>query len=183
MISNRCKTHLLDETVPESQCGFRKNRGIVHQIFCARQIQKCKEQNKDLSHPLQGSLASSSSKAFDTVPCPDLWRVLPRIGIPSQMVQIIRCFHDGMNARLVDGKEEDDFCVSNGVKQGRLLVPSLFSFLFSLMLLFDLKDTDPGNRWWCLQLATLTWLVSCCMSMAALLLPTVSMVFSNRQMP
>ena len=49
VILNRLNTHLLDEIVPESQCDFRKNRGTVDMIFCARQIQeKCKEQNKDL---------------------------------------------------------------------------------------------------------------------------------------
>jgi hypothetical protein len=137
-------------------------RDTVDLIFCARQNQeKCKEQNKDLSHPLQGSVTFSSSNAFDTVPRLDLRRILPRIRIPYNMVQIIRCFHDGMNAGLVNGEEEDDFCVSYGVTQGRLLVPSLFIFLFSLMLLFALKDTDPGNKWWRLQLATLAWHSSC----------------------
>ena len=43
----RLNTHLLDEIMPESQCGFRKNRCTVDMIFCARQIQeKCKEQNQ-----------------------------------------------------------------------------------------------------------------------------------------
>ena len=57
------------------------------------------------------------------------------------MVQIIRCFHDGMKAGLVNGKEEDDF---NGVKQGCVLAPTLFSFLFSTMVLSAFKNTDPG---------------------------------------
>ena len=81
-------------------------------IFCARQIQeKCKEQNKDLY-----ILFVDLTKAFDTVSRPGLWRILPRIriGIPPKMVQIIRCFHDGMKAGLVNGKEEVDFLVSNG---------------------------------------------------------------------
>ena len=78
LILNRLNTHLLDEIVPESQCGFRKNRGTVDMIFCARQIQeKCKEQNKDLY-----ILFVDLTKAFDTVSRPGLWRILPRIGIP-----------------------------------------------------------------------------------------------------
>ena len=63
---------------------------------------------------------------------------------PPKMVQIIRCFHDGMKAGLVNGKEEDDFHVSNGIKQGCVLPPTLFSFLFSMMMLSAFKNSDPG---------------------------------------
>ncbi|XP_074627031.1 uncharacterized protein LOC141885034 [Acropora palmata] len=80
VILNRLNTHLLDEIVPESQCGFRKNRGTVDMIFCARQIQeKCKEQNKDLYIHFV-----DLTKAFDTVSRPGLWCILPRIGIPPR---------------------------------------------------------------------------------------------------
>ena len=108
-------------------------------IFCARPIQeKCKEQNKDLY-----ILFVDLTKAFDTVSRPGLWRNLPRFGIPPKMVQIIRCFNDGMKAGLVNGEEEDDFHVSNRVKQGCVLAPTLFSFLFSMMMLSALKNTNP----------------------------------------
>ena len=80
VILNRLNTDLLDEIVPESQCGFRKNRGTGDLIFCARQIQeKCKEQNKDLY-----ILFVNLTKAFNTVSRPGLWRILPQIGIPPQ---------------------------------------------------------------------------------------------------
>ena len=48
------------------------------------------------------------------------------------------------NARLVNGSEGDEFLVTNGVKQGCVLAPTLFSFLFSMMLLSAFKDLDPG---------------------------------------
>ena len=84
------------------------------------------------------------TKAFDTVSHPGLWNILPRIGIPPKMVKIIKCFHDGMNARLVNSSDDDEFPVTNGVKQGCVLAPTLFSFLFSMMLLSAFKDSDPG---------------------------------------
>ncbi|KAL8582730.1 hypothetical protein ACOMHN_051516 [Nucella lapillus] len=84
------------------------------------------------------------TKAFDTVSHPGLWNILSRIGIPPKMVKIIRCFYDGMNARLVNGSENDEFPVTNGVKQGCVLAPTLFSFLFSMKLLSAFKDSDPG---------------------------------------
>lgn len=140
VILNRLNSHLLDETVPESQCGFRKNRGTVDMIFAARQIQeKCKEQNKDLY-----VLFVDLTKAFDTVSRLGLWNILPRLGVPPKMLKIIQCFHEGMQARLVNGSEDDQFPVTNGVKQGCVLAPTLFSLLFSAMLLSAFKDSDPG---------------------------------------
>ena len=137
---NRLSKHLLDEIVPESQCGFRKNRGTVDMIFASRQVQeKCREQNKDLY-----ILFVDLTKAFDTVSRPGLWNILPRLGIPPKMVKIIQSFHDGMKARLVNGDESNEFPVTNGVKQGCVLAPTLFSFIFSMMLLSAFKETDPG---------------------------------------
>ena len=140
VILNRLNTHLLDETVPESQCGFRQNRGGVDMIFTARQIQeKCKEQKRNLY-----IIFVDLTKAFDTVSRPALWNILPRIRIPPKVVQMIRCFHDGMNARLVNGSEGDELPITNGVTQGCFLAPTLFSFLLSMMLRSAFKDSDPG---------------------------------------
>ena len=140
VVLNRLNDHLLDRIVPESQCGFRQNRGTVDMIFCARQIQeKCREQHRDLY-----ILFVDLTKAFDTVSRPGLWNILPRIGIPPKMVKMIRCFHDGMKARLVIGSEDEEFPVTNGVKQGCVLAPTLFSFIFSMMLLAAFKESDPG---------------------------------------
>ena len=140
VILNRLNTHLLDETVPESQCGFRQNRGGVGMIFTARQIQeKCKEQKRNLY-----IILVDLTKAFDTVSRPALWNILPRIRIPPKVVQMIGCFHDGMNARLVNGSEGDELPITNGVKQGCFLAPTLFSFLLFMMLRSAFKDSDPG---------------------------------------
>ena len=61
---NRLNAHL-DQAglIPESQCGFRKDRGTIDMIFTARQLQeKCQEQNVDLYMPFV-----DLTKAFDTV--------------------------------------------------------------------------------------------------------------------
>ena len=40
--------------IPESKCGFRKDRGTIDLIFTARQLQeKCQEQNVDYTLPSQ----------------------------------------------------------------------------------------------------------------------------------
>ena len=50
VLLNRLNEHLeQSRLLPESQCGFRKDRGTIDMIFTARQLQeKCQEQNMDL---------------------------------------------------------------------------------------------------------------------------------------
>ena len=60
---NRLIPTIAQENTPESQCGFRSNRGTVDMIFVLRQIQeKCIEQNMGLYAPFV-----DPTKAFDTV--------------------------------------------------------------------------------------------------------------------
>ena len=49
ILLNHLINHLEQGHLPESHCGFRKERGTVDMIFAARQLQeKCQEQNTDL---------------------------------------------------------------------------------------------------------------------------------------
>ena len=49
VLLNRLNEHLEQSgLLPESQCGFRKDRGTIDVIFTARQLGKCREQNVDL---------------------------------------------------------------------------------------------------------------------------------------
>ena len=51
--------------------------------------------------------------------------------------------YDGMQARVQDNDETSEpFPVTNGVKQGCVLAPSLFSLMFSAMLTDAFKDGD-----------------------------------------
>ena len=138
---NRITKHILDDVVSESQCGFRKQRGTVDMVFAIRQLQeKCVEQHQDL-HLLFIDL----TKAFDTVNRAALWAILSKLGCPPRFVQIIRSFHDGMFCRVIEnGDASDPFPVSNGVKQGCVLAPTLFSLLFAQMLSAALSQTETG---------------------------------------
>ena len=61
--------------LPESQCGFRKNRGTIDMIFTARQLQeKCQEQNVDLYMTFV-----DLTKAFDTVSREGLWKIMAKL--------------------------------------------------------------------------------------------------------
>lgn len=141
VVLNRITHHLLDEVVSESQCGFRRNRGTIDMIFAIRQLQeKCLEQNQNLY-----ILFVDLTKAFDTVSRKGLWAILTKLGCPPKFVQIIKSFHDGMMARIVEnGEVSDPFPVTNGVKQGCVLAPTLFSLMFATMLFTALSKTDAG---------------------------------------
>ena len=142
ILLNRLNAHL-DQTglIPESQCGFRKDRGTIDMIFTARQLQeKCQEQNVDLYMTFV-----DLTKAFDTVSRDGLWKIMAKFGCPPRFIAMVRQFHDGMHARVQnDGEFSEPFEVTNGVKQGCVLAPTLFSMMFSAMLMDAFQDSDTG---------------------------------------
>jgi len=127
--------------LPESQCGFRQGRGTTDMIFTLRQLQeKAIEQRKPLY-----IVFIDFRKAFDTVDRETLWRVLTVFGCPNVFVDVLRQFHDGMEATVVTGSRETaSFAVRNGVRQGCVLAPTLFSlFLTAVLTVAELNDV-PG---------------------------------------
>ena len=141
VLLNRLNSHLENGLLPESQCGFRKNRGTVDMIFAARQLQeKSQEQNMDLY-----STYVDLTKAFDTVSRDGLWKIMLKFGCPAKFISIVRQLHEGMMARVQDnGETSEAFPVTNGVKQGCVLAPTLFSIMFSAMLSDAFSGTDLG---------------------------------------
>jgi len=95
-------------------------------VFTARKLlEKCTEQHQNLFMAFV-----NLSKAFDTVQRDLLWDILLRFGCSNQFVNILRQFHDGMNARLtIGGQESASFPVCTGVRQGCVLAPVIFNIL------------------------------------------------------
>ena len=75
-------------------------------------------------------------KAYDTVDLTLLWQVLTRIGVPRQMIAVIRQFHNGMRAcvRPDNGVCLDWFEVEQELRQGCVLSPLLFNIFFAAVL-------------------------------------------------
>ena len=141
VLLNRLNAHLEHYVLPERQCGFCAGRGTTDRIFAARQLQeKCWEQNVGLY-----TTFVDLTKAFDTVCCEGLWKIMAKFGCPTKFIAIVRQFHDGMRARVQNGGEHSEpFLVTNGVKQGCVLAPTLFSMVFSAMLSDTFHDGDIG---------------------------------------
>ena len=127
ILLNRLSTHITPEVVPETQRGFRGNRSTVDMTFCLRQLQeKCIEQDQPLY-----MVFVDFSKAFDTVGRTGLWQY----GCPENFTTMIEALHTGMMANVsVGGEVSEPFIVTNGVKQGCVLVPTLFCNFLSAML-------------------------------------------------
>ena len=141
VLLNRLLLHLEQDLLPESQCGFRAKRGTADMIFAARQLQeKCQEQHSDLFVTFV-----DLTKAFDTVSREGLWKIMKKFGCPSKFITIVQQFHDGMMVKVMDdGEQSEAFPVTNGVKQGCVLAPTLFSMMFSAMLTDAFRDCEDG---------------------------------------
>ena len=58
---------------------------------------------------------------------------------------MIRLFHDGMTGQvLTSGNVTEAFAISNGVKQGCVLAPVLFSMFFTCMLSHATRNLKKG---------------------------------------
>nr|VZI12368.1 unnamed protein product [Spirometra erinaceieuropaei] len=143
ILLNRLNNHLEQGLLPESRCGFRRHRGTTDMIFAARQLQeKCQEMRTHLY-----STFVDLTKAFDTVNREGLWKIMQKFGCPERFTQMVRQLHDGMMARVTDnGAISEAFAVTNGVKQGCVLAPTLLSLMFSAMLMDAYRDERPGIR-------------------------------------
>ena len=99
ILLNRLSGHITPEVVPETQCGFRSNRGIVDMIFCLRHLQeKCIEQDRPLY-----IVFVDLAKAFDTVGKTGLWHILRKYGCHEKFTTMIESLHTGMMVHIRNG--------------------------------------------------------------------------------
>lgn len=113
-----------EEILGEYQCGFRKSRGTIDQIFVLRQtMEKCYEFNTDLH-----LLFIDFKQAFDSVTRKRLLSFMVEKGIPMKLVKLTEMTLSDSRAKvLVDGDLGAEFRVGNGVKQGDSLSATLFN--------------------------------------------------------
>ena len=95
-LTDRMNTFGRSRLLPESKCGFRKDRRTIDMIFTERQLQeKCQEQNMDSTWPLltlPKHFAQSVVRVFGK-----LW--------PTKFIAMVRQFHDGVLARVQNDGE------------------------------------------------------------------------------
>lgn len=132
---------LAERIYPESQCGFRPQRSTMDMIFSVRQLQeRCREQQR----PLHIAFIDLT-KAFDLVSRDGLFKLLPKIGCPPRLLELLLSFHADMKGTVeFDGQSSEAFAITSGVKQGCVLAPTLFGIFFALLLRHAFKNSTEG---------------------------------------
>ena len=97
----------------EEQCGFRPHHSTTDVMFAVRRLQ---ELGRKARVPLFLCFIDLQ-KAYDVVDRILLRQVLARFGVPQQMIEVIRQFHDGMRACVGsnDGRCSEWFEVAQGL--------------------------------------------------------------------
>ena len=128
--------------LPEERCGFWPDHATTDVMFVVRRLQET-GRNAGVSFFMY---FIDTQKAYDAVDRTLLWQVLTRIGVPPQMIAIIRQFHDEMRGcvRPDDGVCLDWFEVEQGLWQGCVLSPLLFSIFFAAVLNVVLQRFSEG---------------------------------------
>ena len=74
-------------------------------------------------------------KAFDIVNRSALWIILEKLGCPSGFVDLLKQLHLNMKAR-------EPISIDNGVKQGDIPAPTVFSIYFAVTLAYAFRGCD-----------------------------------------
>ena len=120
-----------EEIIGEYQCGFRKSRGTVDQIFIVRQaMEKCFEHKTDLH-----MLFVDFRQAFDSISKMKLVNYMYSKGIPKKLVKLIEITLTDARAKvMIDGHCGSEFALKRGVRQGDALSATLFNLALQAVL-------------------------------------------------
>jgi len=121
----------------EYQAGFRRNYSTVDNIFCLSSIVHINFSCKKKTY----AFFVDFKCAFDKLPRNSLFYKLTGMGLSCKMVVILMSIYNETTSKIWNGKEmSSPVNVEQGVKQGCLLSPLLFS-----LYLNDLHDFLPGG--------------------------------------
>ena len=130
--------------LPDVQSGFRKDRGTRDQIanICWI-IKKAREFQKEIYFCF-----IDYAKAFDYEDHNKLWKILKEMGIPDQVICLLRNLYAGQEARVRIGHGTTDwFQIGKEVHQGYILSLCLFK-LYSEYIMWNagLDEAPAGIK-------------------------------------
>ena len=122
---------IIDPQLMEAQCGFRRGRGTVDQIWVMRQVV---EKATEYKTPVFLCFVDLT-KAYDSVNRQAMAAVLREYGVPHQLVKIIEELHSETWCQVkAAGDTSERFEVKTGVRQGCVLSPLLFNCFMDKIL-------------------------------------------------
>ena len=116
-----------ESIIASYQCGFRKNRSTINQIFTLRQImEKTKVFNIETHH-----LFIDFRSAYYTVKREGLYNAMSEFNIPNKLVRLTRMTIENTKSRVrIQSDLTDPITAKKGLRQG----DSLACLLFNLAL-------------------------------------------------
>ena len=113
-----------EDALKDEQCGFRRGRGCVDQIFVVRQgCEKYLAKGKDSFWAFM-----DLEKAYDRVDRGALWRMLSLYGVGGKLLSAVKSFYvDSRACVRVGDQVSDSFQVKVGLRQGCVMSPWLFN--------------------------------------------------------
>ena len=114
-----------------------RERDNKHHFLCSSDPGKCIEQQIPLYQ-----VFVDLTKTFDTVNREALWKILGKLRCSPTFIHMQQQLYRDMKA--VSGTFSDKISFDNEVKQGDVLVPTLFSIDFAVLLIFAFNDCDTG---------------------------------------
>ena len=123
----------------EEQAGFRAGRSTTEQIFNPRILcEKYLQHQQDLYH-----VFIDFKKAFDRVWHAALWATMKKYSISTNLIQVIKnLYNKATSAVLFNSSIGDWFRTTVGVRQGRLLSPTLFNIFLERIMTDALEDHE-----------------------------------------
>jgi hypothetical protein len=118
-------TPYVNEITGDHQCGFRRNRSTMDQIFYIRQILEKKLEYNGTVH----QLFIDFKKAYKLIKREVLYNTLVEFGTPKKLVKLIKmCLNETYSKVHIGKLLSDKFPIQNGLKKGDALSPLLFNF-------------------------------------------------------
>jgi hypothetical protein len=124
------------------QVGFTYRHGADWHVFTLREALKHMNRNGEAAYVLFVDL----KKAYDRVHLPLLWRILTDMGVPGNVVTLLRNWAAVRRARVrVNGSLTEPIDLTAGVPQGDPLSPLLFNiFIECLSRYLETRADMPG---------------------------------------
>jgi hypothetical protein len=131
--------------IDNNQGGFRRLHGCDDLLFALSEIFQRRREHK--KHTFACFI--DVQKAYDTVWHNGLWYRLWSLGVRGRTLSLLRFWYRDMaSCVVVDGDRSDYFDVLQGVKQGSILSPLLYSFFINdvikMMRRLNLGITEGG---------------------------------------
>ena len=132
---------IIEPQLVERQCGFRKGRGTVDQIWVVRQVV---ERATGYRTPVFMCFVDLT-KAYDSVSCQAMAAILKEYGVPRQLVAIVEELHSETWCQVRSaGDTSERFEVTTAIRRGCVLSPLLFNCFLDKILREAMANLNGG---------------------------------------